>query len=131
MKEEKLNSEIFAKRLKELIEENNINLGVLAEITDLSEATISRYKNNKMAPKTTTVRIIAEHFNINPLWLMGLDEPKYKPLDEYKSFKEIPVLGSIAAGQPVFAEENIKSYEKVPTEKVKKRAIFLFRSYWG
>lgn len=118
MKEDKLHSEIFAERLNQLIEEKHINLNVLAQITDLSEATISRYKNNKMAPKTTTVRIIADYFNVNPLWLMGLDEPKHKPLDEYKSFKEIPVLGSIAAGQPVFAEENIKGYEKVPSEKV-------------
>jgi repressor LexA len=124
MKEEKLNSKIFSKRLNELIKEKNINLSVLADITDLSEATISRYKNNKMAPKTPTVKVIAEYFNINPLWLMGLDEPKYKTLNEYKSFEEIPVLGSIAAGQPVFAEENIKEYAKVPSEKVKNGQYF-------
>lgn len=79
MKEKsKIINEKFADRLSKLIEENNINLGKLADITDLSEATISRYKNNKMSPKTPTVRVIAEYFGVNPVWLMGFDVPKYQ-----------------------------------------------------
>lgn len=124
MKDNKLKSEVFAERLSQLIKEKDINLDVLAEITDLSAATISRYKNNKMVPKIPTVKVIANYFNVNPVWLLGDDEPKHKKVDGYQDFEEIPVLGSIAAGQPVLAEENIKRYEKVPSEKVKDGQYF-------
>ena len=31
--------------------------------------------NGEMTPKVTTVKYLAEFFNVNPIWLMGYDVP--------------------------------------------------------
>lgn len=68
--------EIFSKRLKELMSDNNETTYSLGEILNLSAATISRYTDGKMAPKITTIYSMATHFNVNPVWLMGYDVEK-------------------------------------------------------
>lgn len=66
----------FAKRLKELMEENNETTYSVAEVVHLTAATISRYLKGEMAPKITTVEVLARHFNVNPAWLLGYDVPR-------------------------------------------------------
>ncbi|CAI3207755.1 MULTISPECIES: helix-turn-helix domain-containing protein [Clostridium] len=68
--------EIFSKRLKKLMSDNNETTYSLGEILNLSAATISRYTDGKMAPKITTIYSMATHFNVNPVWLMGYDVKK-------------------------------------------------------
>ena len=53
--------------------ENNETIYSVAEVVDLSPSTISRYINSQMTPKITTIKILAQHFNANPVWLMGYD----------------------------------------------------------
>ena len=68
--------EIFSKRLKELMSDNNETTYSVGEILNLSAATISRYTDGKMAPKITTIYSMATYFNVNPVWLMGYDVEK-------------------------------------------------------
>ena len=68
--------EIFSKRLKKLMSDNNETTYSLGEILNLSAATISRYTDGKMAHKITTIYSMATHFNVNPVWLMGYDVKK-------------------------------------------------------
>lgn len=68
--------EIFSKRLKQLMNDNNETTYSIGEILNLSAATISRYADGKMAPKITTIYSMANHFNVNPVWLMGYDVEK-------------------------------------------------------
>jgi repressor LexA len=108
------NKEIFAERLITLMEQNNDTTYSLGEYLHLSPPTISRYCTADMSPKTTTVEIIAIKYGVNPAWLMGTDgQPKY--LDGDLIPKKIPILGVIAAGQPILALENIIGYEFVPS----------------
>ncbi len=66
----------FAERLTNIIKENNIDISILAnKIGIKSKSTIYRYMNAEMAPKITTVKYLAEIFNVNPVWLMGYDVP--------------------------------------------------------
>ena len=71
-----IKKETFSKRLKELMKEQNDTVYSVAEIIDLSPGTISRYLNKKMTPKITTVKILAQHYDINPTWLMGYSVEK-------------------------------------------------------
>ena len=66
----------FAERLTNLIKENNVDISTLANKLGIkSKSTIYRYMNGEMAPKITTVKYLAEIFNVNPVWLMGYDVP--------------------------------------------------------
>lgn len=87
-----LNKQLFAERLKEIMKDNNQNLTTLADRVKMTPATISRYASGKMAPKITTVEVIAREFNINPSWLMGYDVDKYLSNDnENDIVKDPPV----------------------------------------
>lgn len=109
--------ELFASRVTELMDNNGDNTYTLAEYLDLTPPTISRYINKEMSPKTTTIESIARKYGVNPAWLMGTQgQPKYLVGDMPP--KKIPILGTIAAGQPILALENIIGFEYVP-ENVK------------
>ncbi|MBG9616183.1 helix-turn-helix transcriptional regulator [Bacillus cereus] len=71
-----LDKQIFPIRLKKIMEEHDQTIYTIAEKINLSAATVSRYCSGKMAPKITTVEVIAKQFNINPAWLMGYDVKK-------------------------------------------------------
>lgn len=71
-----IKKEIFSNRLKELMLDNNETTYGLGELLNLSASTISRYTAAKIIPKITTVYAIANHFNVNPIWLMGYNVEK-------------------------------------------------------
>ena len=102
---------IFAARLKSLMEEANDTTYSLGDKLHLSNATISRYCTGDIAPKLTTVNVIADLYEVNPVWLMG-NTFADKHIDSYEKpkTKTIPVVGKVAAGTPILAEENIEYY---------------------
>jgi len=120
MEQHKILKEIFSARLSEVMSQRNQTTYTLGEALSLSPSTISRYQNGKMEPKTTAVYAMASYLNVNPLWLMGYDDDKNtthidKPYLAAKNLypvtkKALPVLGNIAAGQPIFAEEHFEGY---------------------
>lgn len=119
--------EKFAKRFSMLINENNTDITfLLNQLGIKSKSTIYRYMNGEMAPKVTTVKILSDIFNVNPVWLMGYDVPmERKVKQESNAFPttdiplEVPVLGKISAGLPILAVENIESYEFAPSTYLK------------
>ncbi len=73
----------FSERLFKLVKENDTNINVLAQKMGIkSKSTIYRYMNAEMSPKLTTVKYLAEFYNVNPVWLMGYDVPMEKQLQE-------------------------------------------------
>lgn len=103
--------ELFAVRLKEAREDNNLTTRELAEMVGVAASTISKYENRTHEPKLQIVQKLAEVLNVNPVWLMGADVDKYEIVLAKKEHTRIPVLGSIAAGQPIVAAEYIEGYE--------------------
>lgn len=109
------NKEIFAERLSGMMKENNDTIYTLSEYLHLSPSSISKYNNAEMVPKQLTIEKIAEKYGINPVWLMGANVDKYIESEETR-FKKIPLVGVIAAGTPILAQENIEGYEPVPED---------------
>ena len=100
----------FAERLFSLVKENNTDVNVLAQKMGIkSKSTIYRYMNAEMSPKITTVKYLAEYYNVNPIWLMGydVDMRKKSKLDKLGNpVVEIPILGTVKAGYDYLAQEN-------------------------
>lgn len=100
----------FAERLFSLVKENNTDVNVLAQKMGIkSKSTIYRYMNAEMSPKITTVKYLAEYYNVNPIWLMGydVDMRKKSKLDKLGNpVVEIPILGTVKAGYNYLAQEN-------------------------
>lgn len=104
----------FAERLSKLVKEHETNVNDLAnKIGIKSKSTIYRYMNAEMAPKLTTIKYLAEIYNVNPIWLMGYDVPMESiPIKNIEKIK-IPVLGTVKAGYDYLAQENIIGYESI------------------
>lgn len=106
------NRDTFKTRLLELMSDNNDTTYSLAEYLGLSPATISRYTTGNIEPKLPTIQAIAEKYNVNPKWLMGQPgESKY--IDSVERSKKIPIVGTIACGEPIIAQQYIEGIEYV------------------
>lgn len=107
------NKELFGKRLLGLMQDNNDTTYSLAEYLHLSASAISRYTSGEMKPKIPVLEAIAEKYGINPTWLMGI-EGSDKYIEGSSKSKKIPIVGTIACGTPILAQEYIEGYEYIP-----------------
>ena len=65
----------FAERFSELTEGKTVVEA--GELLGISKATVSAYKTGARSPKTPVLKHIAAYYKVDPLWLMGMDVPKY------------------------------------------------------
>ena len=107
----------FAERLKEALKYNGMSAAELCRLTDTPESVMSQYKSGKYVAKQKRLDAYANILNVSIPWLMGEDVPMkdVSPLPEgaipYNPIMHrIPILGDIAAGLPIFSEENIEGY---------------------
>ena len=68
--------EVFAKRLKELREENNLTQEQLADKIDTTKQTLSRYEKNQREPGINIVTKIADFFEVSLDYLAGRKNQK-------------------------------------------------------
>lgn len=114
---------LFGKRLSEILENDSWSARSLGEKLDLSHSTISRYAKAEMMPKIGTIYQIADVTNVNPQWLLGKSENKHYTQKISKAVK-IPVLGTVVAGIPIDAIEEILDYEEIPETMVQQGEFF-------
>ena len=65
---------IFAERLKELREEKNISLNVLAKEIGTSAMAISRWERQLRTPNIEDLKNIAIYFGVTTDYLVGLED---------------------------------------------------------
>lgn len=108
--------EQFAKRLKEALQMRGMKQIELAERTGIDRGTICHYLKADYTPKKDQLARLGVALRVNPLWLMGYEIPSQLPaapvLDKGA---KIPILGTVAAGSPIYAEQNVVGYEIVNT----------------
>lgn len=109
--------ETFHTRFKKVLDESGITQTELSRLTGIRASSISDYYNGKYTPKQDKVTLIANALNISPSWLycaISEDTIENRPLPEnlkpITKVNRIPIVGSIAAGTPILATENIESY---------------------
>lgn len=103
-------------KLKELRKSKGMTLDELAELIGTSKQTIHRYENgiiNNVPPDK--VVSLANALGTTPGELMGWET---EPSVAYEnvipmSLKSIPVLGDIACGMPIYADERRESFASV------------------
>ena len=114
----------FAERLNQALEIRDLKAADLARYTQVPEASISCYRKGQYEAKQNRVYEFARVLRVSPAWLMGYDVPMesdtapaippgFEPLP--KMVKR-PLVGSIACGEPITAEENVEDYVDVPED---------------
>ena len=82
----------------------------------LNRNDLSQYVNGKVEPRQSKLYILGQALKVNEAWLMGYDVPMHqKGIVEPNSSSQIkvPVLGTVRAGLPMEAVENILDYEEI------------------
>lgn len=101
----------IGKKLKSSREQNQLTIKDVSKMVGLSVSTISRYENGLVANMNTpTLQMLSEIYNVNILWLLGKSDSRHDQIKTTKSINSVPLIGTIAAGTPILAEENIERY---------------------
>lgn len=80
----------------------------VAKYIGLTQGAYSAWENGHVKIDSQSLARLAELFGVSMHYLLGEDEDAAQP----KAFR-IPVLGEVAAGLPMMAEENIVDYEEI------------------
>lgn len=109
-------SNLFSKNLKYLRESKGISKNKLGEMVGVNQTTIGRWETNEIKPSIDNVEEVAKALNVNlPDLLINdleFDNANYVKLD--LDVIKIPVLGTIKAGIPIEAQEEIIDYVEIP-----------------
>lgn len=113
----------FGQKLRELRKDAGVSQDELRTVlnyrfeSSISKSMLSKWENDKEEPSRFGDTVaIAKYFGVTTDFLLGISEEKYSA-PKKEPLKPVPVVGTIAAGTPIFAEENIVGHEWVP-EKV-------------
>lgn len=118
-------------RLKALMDERRIRqVDILAAAkpfcdkygVKLAKNDLSQYVNGKVEPGQEKLSILGMALNVSEAWLMGYDvsrvrddaTPKASNILPMPEMRKIPLLGTIACGAPVLAEEHIEGQVDIP-----------------
>ncbi len=106
----------FSGRFKNLRLEQGLSQKQLADALNISKSSINMYERGEREPSFETVAAISEFFQADTDYLLG--KSPYKNKDEWleatrsgeESSRRVPLLGEIACGAPIFANEEYGAY---------------------
>jgi repressor LexA len=116
---------LTSERLLLLIQNKKVSYGELARRTGIPKSALQRYATGETGKMPISrVETIAKALGVDSAYLMGWqDEPStpkpspippgFQPLPE---MSVVPIIGRIACGQPITAEENIEGTTSLPAE---------------
>lgn len=121
-----MNHDSIKNRLNKAILLRNIKPIDLAKKTGISKSSLSEYIKGIHEPKRNTIYLLSEALQVSPAWLLGFDVPMEKQSEELEhklntisnymneknisSLRLLPIYGTIKAGEPSWAEQNIEGY---------------------
>ena len=104
----------FNERLKELRLSRELTQEEFAKRIGISRSAVGMYEKGKREPDFETLELFADFFNVDMNYLLGKTDAN-TDISSIKNVvtihkKKIPVIGTIAAGRPIYADEHIETY---------------------
>lgn len=107
-------SAILKRRRKEM----GLTLAQIADGMGVTEATVQRWESgNIKSIRYDKIKRLAEILKVHPASFMGWAESKNdfpENLTPLEPMEKIPLIGEIACGTPILAEQNITDYVDLP-----------------
>lgn len=95
----------FKSRLAQVMAEKNMRAAELSRRTGISKPRLSQYLSGVYIPKADAICAMAQALAINEGYLLGTSDSTSPEKSEDTRFKALPLVGEIACGAPVFANE--------------------------
>lgn len=107
----------FSSILRHLRVSDNLTQKQLADALGLAFSTISMYERGEREPDFETMEAIADYFNVTMDYLHGKsNNVSFHNIIPLPNMNKIPLLGTIACGEPILAEENIEDEINIPED---------------
>lgn len=98
----------FSENLKRLLDKKGLTQTDMARNLNIPETTVSNWIKASTYPRPDKIQLMADFFNVR-----RSDLTEEQPTNIYTLAPEtvkIPILGTIACGDPILAEENLLGY---------------------
>lgn len=120
----------FSERFKLLRKERGLSQAALATELGFTKSSVNMYERGDREPGLESLETIADFFNVDMDYLLGKSDVQnrflYTPASDAESVAlpdniipmpktyKVPLLGTIACGEPILAAENIEDNVEVP-----------------
>ena len=120
----------FSERFKLLRKERGLSQAALAAELGFTKSSVNMYERGDREPGLESLETIADFFNVDMDYLLGKSDVQnrflYTPASDAESVAlpdnilpmpvtyTVPLLGTIACGEPILAAENIEDNVEVP-----------------
>lgn len=115
---------IFSKNLNVLMNRMGANVSDVSEKTGIPYSTVNDWKNGKKMPRGGNLQKLADYFHVNLSDLTSESSPTNIIPVTPDNMVRIPIIGTIACGDPILAEENIIGYRYHLKETLPKGQTF-------
>lgn len=112
---------VFSKNLKLQLDKRGLNQTDMARDLNIPETTVSNWMKASTYPRPDKIQLMANYFNIRRSDLT--EEQPTNLIEVQPNFVKIPILGTIACGEPILAQQNVEGYmyefsELLPTGNI-------------
>ena len=115
---------IFSKNLNALMNRTGVNVSDLSDKTGIPYSTVNDWKNGKKMPRGGNLQKLADFFHVNLSDLTSESSPTNIIPVTPDNMVRIPIIGTIACGDPILADENIIGYRYHLRDKLPKGQTF-------
>lgn len=106
------NKEIFSRNLRALMEQAGKDRNRVCDDLGFKYSTFNDWYNGNKYPRIDKIEMLSNYFGVMKSDL--IEDKQSLPSNavpvDFSHLKRIPILGRIAAGAPIYAEENIEGY---------------------
>jgi repressor LexA len=104
-----MNTAMIDATIKQLRTSRGLTQAELARQLDVTQQAVARWEKAITSPDYETLNKLASIFGVSTDYLLGHTPPPLPPMPPIDS-KKIPLIGTIACGRPILAQENHESY---------------------
>lgn len=119
---------VFSNNLKRYLKLHRINANELARRLDIPISTVSNWTTGQNYPRIDKIQLVADFFDIRKSDLTEENADADNGLIKVEQNVLIPVLGQIACGDPITADENIEEYRERPANNVPYGELFYLKA---
>lgn len=104
------NKEIMAQNIRYYLKKKGLNVKEFADQLGFKYTTVLDWANGNAYPRINKIEAMAKYFNVDKSDLVEERQPDNVIKINPKRIKYIPLIGTIAMGTPITAEQNIERY---------------------
>ncbi|MCT2909273.1 helix-turn-helix domain-containing protein [Schleiferilactobacillus harbinensis] len=126
---EKVNSKhlkmVLAENLQRLASQRHATVADVARDLNLADTTVRNWFTGKKYPRIDKIQALADYFHVSR---SEITDSTPTNMERVSSVSRIPIIGEIACGNPIMAEENIDGYREVVSSYVPSGNVFFLKA---